>query len=143
MNFNGAGGIIFDVILKLYIAVLFVITICSLGNRPQGSKMTYGLAILLFGFCNVIALWCAGYTVYMAVPHTLDGWSRFGELIQTNSTFRDIVISLAATYGLYLFSSFIHFEPWHMFTSFIREYRCIGHVSPYLTFCCRVYVLPP
>jgi chitin synthase len=121
MNFNGAGGIIFDVILKLYIAVLFVITICSLGNRPQGSKMTYGVAILLFGICNIIALWCAGYTVYMAVPHTLDGWSRFGDLIQTNATFRDIVISLAATYGLFLFSSFIHFEPWHMFTSFLRE----------------------
>lgn len=31
------------------------------------------------------------------------------------------VISLAATYGLYFIGSFMHFEPWHMFTSFIRE----------------------
>ena len=123
MNLNGAGGIIFDVILRLYLAILFVVTICSLGNRPQGSKMTYGAAILLFGLCNIIALWCAGYTVYMAVPHTLDGWKRFGDLVQDNATFRDIVISLAATYGLYFFSSFIHFEPWHMFTSFARECR--------------------
>jgi hypothetical protein len=42
-------------------------------------------------------------------------------LISTNAAFRDIVISLAATYGLYFFSSFLHFEPWHMFTSFIRK----------------------
>ncbi|KAJ2863680.1 hypothetical protein FB639_005264, partial [Coemansia asiatica] len=34
--------------------------------------------------------------------------------------FRDIVISMAATYGLYFFSSFLYFEPWHMFTSFIQ-----------------------
>ena len=45
---------------------------------------------------------------------------RFHSLIQTNATFRDIVISLVATYGLYLISSLMHFEPWHMFTSFIQ-----------------------
>jgi chitin synthase len=116
----GAGKSVFDVFLKLYIALLFVITVCSLGNRPQGSKWTYILAIVLFGVCNIITLWCAGFTVYLAVPHTLEGWENFGEIIQTNQTFREIVISLAATYGLYLISSFMHFEPWHMFTSFIQ-----------------------
>ena len=41
-------------------------------------------------------------------------------LVQTNATFRDIVISLVATYGLYFISSFMYFEPWYMFTSFIQ-----------------------
>lgn len=41
-------------------------------------------------------------------------------LIENNTTFREIVISLAATYGLYFFASFIHLEPWHMFTSFAQ-----------------------
>ena len=41
-------------------------------------------------------------------------------LIKTNAAFRDIVISLAATYGLYFIGSFMHFEPWHMFTSFLQ-----------------------
>ncbi|KAG8819696.1 Chitin synthase, class 2, partial [Serendipita sp. 401] len=54
MGVDGAGLIIFDVFLKLYIALLFVVTVCSLGNRPQGSN------------------------------------------------------------------SFLHFEPWHMFTSFLQ-----------------------
>lgn len=30
--------------------------------------------MILFGFCAVITLWCAGYTVYLAVPHTIAGW---------------------------------------------------------------------
>ena len=31
---------------ELYIAVVFVVTIDSLRNRPQGSKLTYGAAII-------------------------------------------------------------------------------------------------
>ncbi|KAL5519166.1 CHS2 [Sanghuangporus vaninii] len=116
----GAGAKVFEVVLKLYIALLFIMTVCSLGNRPQGSKWIYVAAIFLFGVCNIVTLWCAGWTVYLAVPHTLDGWKNFGTLVQDNETFRDIVISLAATYGLYFISSFMHFEPWHMFTSFLQ-----------------------
>ncbi|KIJ46535.1 glycosyltransferase family 2 protein [Sphaerobolus stellatus SS14] len=117
---KGAGKEVFQVILKLYIGLIFVVVVCSLGNRPQGSKWTYMLAIVLFGFVNVITLWCAGWTVYLAVPHTLAGWKDFGGLVENNAAFREIVISLAATYGLYFVSSFMHFEPWHMFTSFLQ-----------------------
>ncbi|KAH7107091.1 glycosyltransferase family 2 protein [Auriculariales sp. MPI-PUGE-AT-0066] len=117
---KGVGHDIFEVVLKVYIGTLFLIVICSLGNRPQGSKWMYVFAIVLFGICNIITLWCAAFTVYLSVPHTLSEWGNFGDLITKNATFRDIVISLAATYGLYLFSSIIHFEPWHMFTSFIQ-----------------------
>ncbi|KAL1713663.1 glycosyltransferase family 2 protein [Schizophyllum commune] len=117
---TGAGKTVFEVILKLYIALLFVVLVCSLGNRPQGSKWTYIFCIVLFGFCNIITLWCAAYTVYLAVPHSVAGWSDFPNLISTNATFREIVISLAATYGLYFTSSFLHFEPWHMFTCFLQ-----------------------
>ncbi|KAG8890885.1 Chitin synthase, class 2 [Tulasnella sp. 332] len=62
---KGAGAIVFEFILKLYIGLIFMILVCSLGNRPQA-------------------------------------------------------ISLLATYGLYFISSFMHFEPWHMFTSFLQ-----------------------
>ncbi|ETW86853.1 glycosyltransferase family 2 protein [Heterobasidion irregulare TC 32-1] len=116
----GAGKDVFEVFLKLYIALLFVVTVCSLGNRPQGSKWTYSVAMILFGLCNVITLWCAGYTIYLAVPHNVDGWKNFPKLVETNKTLRELVISIAATYGLYFIASFMHFEPWHMFTCFIQ-----------------------
>jgi len=35
-------------------------------------------------------------------------------------TFRNIVISLLSTYGLYLIGSLLHGQPWHMITSFIQ-----------------------
>ncbi|KAF8665496.1 hypothetical protein AX16_000511 [Volvariella volvacea WC 439] len=117
---HGAGKNVFEVFLNLYIGVLFVVLVCSLGNRPQGSKWTYASAMVLFGFCNIITTWCAGYTVYLAVPHTAEGWSNFPELIRTNRTLQEIAIALLATYGLYFISSFMHFEPWHMFTSFAQ-----------------------
>jgi len=37
--------------------------------------------MILFGLCNIITLWCAGYTVYLAVPHTFDGWKEFPEYV--------------------------------------------------------------
>ncbi|KAJ3550612.1 hypothetical protein NM688_g5031 [Phlebia brevispora] len=117
---RGAGQYVFEVFLKLYIGLIFIVTVCSLGNRPQGSKWIYSICILLFGLCAAITIWCAAWTVYLAVPHTAAGWANFGELVKTNTTLRDIVISLVATYGLYLIGSIMHLEPWHMFTSFIQ-----------------------
>lgn len=81
MGVNGIGSTIFDILLKLYIAVLFVVVVCSLGNRPQGSKYTYGTSMILFGICNVIGLWCAGYTVYVAAPKTVAEWQQFGQYV--------------------------------------------------------------
>jgi len=117
---NGAGKSIFEVFLNLYIGILFVVLVCSLGNRPQGSKWAYTISMILFGLCNIITTWCAAYTVYLAVPHSIEGWKHFPELIKTSATLQQIFIALLATYGLYFISSFMHFEPWHMFTSFIQ-----------------------
>lgn len=76
---SGAGPEVFEVVLKVYIGTLFLVVVCSLGNRPQGSKWTYVFSIVLFGLCNVITLWCAGYTVYLAVPKTLKEWKNIGK----------------------------------------------------------------
>jgi chitin synthase len=37
-----------------------------------------------------------------------------------------------ATYGLYLISSLMHFEPWHMFTSFIQYMFFLPSCASYL-----------
>ncbi|KAF4611403.1 hypothetical protein D9613_004178 [Agrocybe pediades] len=117
---RGAGKAVFEVFLNLYIGLLFLVLVCSLGNRPQGSKWAYTIAMVLFGLCSIITTWCAGYTVYLVVPHTVAGWKDFPELFKTNKTLQQTVIALLATYGMYFISSFIHLEPWHMFTSFIQ-----------------------
>lgn len=75
--------------------------------------------------CASYRRWMEGLPSVCCVSHHVtlekgDAYGAFSSLVETNATFRDIVISLAATYGLYLFGSIIHLEPWHMFTSFIQ-----------------------
>lgn len=41
-------------------------------------------------------------------------------LLEGNKALQQLVISIAATYGLYFIASFMHLEPWHMFTSFAQ-----------------------
>jgi chitin synthase len=38
----------------------------------------------------------------------------------SNAVFLDLIVSLGSTYILYFVASFMFFEPWHMFTSFIQ-----------------------
>nr|ODN91689.1 chitin synthase [Cryptococcus depauperatus CBS 7855] len=117
--FHGAGDEIFQVFNKLYIGLIFVVLVCSLGNRPQGSNYMYTICILMFAVCQGILLYCAGWTVYQTVPHTSKGWTDVSGLFH-NKTFVQLALSLMATYGLYLISSILYFEPWHMITSFIQ-----------------------
>ena len=35
----GAGKFVFEIFLNLYIGLLFVVLVCSLGNRPQVSNL--------------------------------------------------------------------------------------------------------
>ncbi|EIW68279.1 hypothetical protein TREMEDRAFT_69288 [Tremella mesenterica DSM 1558] len=117
--FGGAGDDVFQIFNKVYIGLIFVVLVCSLGNRPQGSKFMYTLCIVLFAVCQGILLYCAGWTVYQSVPHTAAGWSDVDALFH-NRTFVSLALSLLATYGLYLISSLLYFEPWHMLTSFFQ-----------------------
>ncbi|CAJ0759201.1 6213_t:CDS:2 [Entrophospora sp. SA101] len=121
--FRGFGDELFDIVRSLYIMVIVTIFISSMGNRPQGSKLIYTLCIVLFALIMATMLYCAGYTVYLSVIK--DNTINFKKLQSikealSKAAFRDIVISLASTYGLYFFSSFIHGEPWHMITCLVQ-----------------------
>lgn len=107
----GLTGIhIANVILNyFYLGLLMACFILALGNRPQGSKWFYTLAMV--GFAII--------TVYMTIAAFLLAFKGLDELSQekkgvlgladffTNAIFRNIVLSLVATLGLYLFASLI------------------------------------
>ena len=58
--------------------------------------------MILFGLCNCVTLWCAGWTIYLALPHTVAGWEDFPKLVETNKTLQELVISIAASVDLVL-----------------------------------------
>jgi chitin synthase len=114
--FGGHGDELFDIVRSLYIMVIVTIFICSIGNRPQGSKTIYLLCIILFAVIMATMLYCAGYTVFLSVKDVNFKSIANLKIALQSAEFRDIVMSLAATYGLYFGTSLLHGEPWHMIT---------------------------
>ncbi|CAI2181958.1 6510_t:CDS:2 [Funneliformis geosporum] len=107
-----------ELIKAIYGIVLLTIFISSMGNRPQGSKWLYMACIILFGVIMIVILYCGAYTVFLALKDT--NIDQFPAKFQI-AEFRNIMLSISATYGLYTFASLIHGEPWHMITSLFQS----------------------
>ncbi|KDQ16092.1 glycosyltransferase family 2 protein [Botryobasidium botryosum FD-172 SS1] len=112
-----------NVILNyLYLGLLTMCYLLSLGNRPQGSKWPYTAAMIGFALITVYMTFAAFFLAVKGLENvaSVEGRPIVFSDIFTNSIFRDIVISLVATLGLYVIASLLFFEPWHMITSFIQ-----------------------
>ncbi|KZV86456.1 glycosyltransferase family 2 protein [Exidia glandulosa HHB12029] len=118
------GGIkIANIILEyFYLGLLVLCFLLALGNRPQGSKWGYTLAMIGFAVVTCYMTFSAFFLAFKGVENIADVEGRPLDVndIFKNAIFRNIVISLLATVGLYLIASLLFFEPWHMITSFIQ-----------------------
>ncbi|ORY52914.1 hypothetical protein BCR33DRAFT_675086 [Rhizoclosmatium globosum] len=108
-----------------YIVSMVLLFVLSLGNRPQGAKVTYLIIMILFALIMAVMLYLGVFSVYAVILYAIAQYQVHKDqnmffFLWNLSLFRDIVMSLAATYGLYFISSFLYFEPWHMFTSFLQ-----------------------
>lgn len=81
--------------------------------------------MVLFGLFMVYMLFAAAFLTYHGIQQVLGlmkiqaGTSSVSVLLG-NGTFRDIVLSLGTTIGLYIVISLLYFQPWHMITSFAQ-----------------------
>ncbi|GAA6023527.1 hypothetical protein JCM11491_005529 [Sporobolomyces phaffii] len=116
--FGGHGQDVISVANGLFISTIGVTIVCALGNKPSGSRWWYIFVIVIFAALFVIAAYCTVWTVYLQLREIKD-WSDYSALF-SDSGFRDIVLALAATYGLYILSSILHYDPWHLVTSFLQ-----------------------
>ncbi|PCH40454.1 glycosyltransferase family 2 protein [Wolfiporia cocos MD-104 SS10] len=114
----------FNLILNLfYLGLLIMCYLLSLGNRPQGSKWGYTIAIIGFAFITIYMTVAAFFLAFKGVENIIEAKGHgpiTASTLFSNSIFRDIVISILSTYGLYILASLVHFEPWHMITSFLQ-----------------------
>ncbi|KAI1316770.1 Chitin synthase, class 1 [Mortierella claussenii] len=123
---NDVGFWIFTITRYIYILLIIAQFIMSMGNRPQGSNWAYKSSMAFFAILMGYMLFGAGYMTVNGINHVQDEISKEGSgestssLYFQNAMFRNTVISLASTYGLYFFASFLFLEPWHMFHSFIQ-----------------------
>ncbi|KAG0200967.1 Chitin synthase, class 1 [Mortierella sp. GBA30] len=123
---NSAGFWIFTISRYIYILLIIAQFIMSMGNRPQGSNWAYKSSMGFFAILMGYMLFGAGYMTVAGINGVKDEIAKGGSgqsttaLYFQNAMFRNTVISLGSTYGLYFFASFLFLEPWHMFHSFLQ-----------------------
>lgn len=118
----GPGKVLSVVFLWMYCACIVSIFVLSFGNRPKGTQLFYIIVVIFFAVLMAYLLFAAIYISVKSVTYTLcmNDNRLTVALVFGNPLFRDLVVSLMSTYALYFVSSFLFFEPWHMFTSFLQ-----------------------
>ncbi|OBZ91077.1 Chitin synthase 1 [Choanephora cucurbitarum] len=123
---NGWGVRVFEFFKYVYAFLLFVVFICSMGNRPQGSKYLFMICLVGFALIMCYMLFCSSWLIYKGIQLAAErnNWTsntttNFG-LAMSDPGLRNIVVSLGSTYGVYFVSSFLHRQPFHMLTSFLQ-----------------------
>lgn len=108
-TFNIKGiSVVNTIVQYIYLATLVACFIFSLGNRPQGGKWKYMTASIIF----------AVLTLYMMIAAVFCFVHAIGNL--DNAVYAQMVVSLLSTYGVYLISSCIALDPFHLLTSFLQ-----------------------
>jgi chitin synthase len=87
-----------------------------MGNRPQGFKALYMIAMGLFAIVMGIMLGISLLASYQGLSQKMFTISASSK----ESNFALLLLALVTTYGVYFGASFMYREPWHMFTSFMQ-----------------------
>ncbi|KAI9249437.1 chitin synthase-domain-containing protein [Phascolomyces articulosus] len=114
------GELLSEILRYGYLFVIVVVFICSMGNRPQVSKWLFTACLVAFSIIMIYMLAMSGWLVSLGIRESVTNTTNEnnGELtvskLMENEVFRNIIISLMTTWGLYLVSSFLYLQPWHM-----------------------------
>ncbi|CAE6466429.1 unnamed protein product [Rhizoctonia solani] len=92
-----------------YLGMLVMCYLLALGNRPQGSKLGYTMSFIGFAFITIYMTFAAFFLAVKSVQdisRDKQGALTFGDFF-TNTIFRNVVLSIAATLGLYIVASLL------------------------------------
>ncbi|BGP17939.1 hypothetical protein JCM10213_003947 [Rhodosporidiobolus nylandii] len=89
-----------------YMGAVISCFVLSMGNRPKAAKWKYMTVMIVFSATTAYMFAAAGFCAYHAFKNAGD-----------SVLMAQVVISLAATYGVYILSSLIALDPWHLVTS--------------------------
>lgn len=116
----GTPGTILSVVFQWFYGVCLVACfVLSLGNRPAGSGKLYTAMVIFWCIIMIYLTFAAVFISVVAVQQQIKNGFSISAIFQ-NKVFFSLVVSLLSTYGLWLISSLLMFDPWHMVTSFIQ-----------------------
>ncbi|PVH15974.1 uncharacterized protein CXQ87_003834 [Candidozyma duobushaemuli] len=120
LNF-APGNVLSVIFLWLYLASIVTTFVLSFGNKPKGTEKFYIVIVVFFAILMAYMIFAAIFMAVNAITQIYQDNSGVSvSLFFKNSQFRDLVVATASTYALYFIASFMYFEPWHMFTSFVQ-----------------------
>ncbi|KPV74975.1 glycosyltransferase family 2 protein [Rhodotorula graminis WP1] len=104
----------------IYLGFLALQVILALGNRPKAEKRAYTISIAVFAFFSL-------YLIVCTVVLTIKAFCPIGSLLAKSdsgnvsvflgSTYGPIFAGIAGTFGVYIISSLLYLEPWHLLHS--------------------------
>ncbi|KAG9316580.1 glycosyltransferase family 2 protein [Chiua virens] len=113
----------FNAIVQFFLASIIVACfLMSMGNKPRAARLKYKLA----------SVFMAILMVYLLIASVLCGIAS-----ATQAGGSVVLFSVAVTYGVYVLSSLLAFDPWHILTSFMQyllltpTYVCILTIYAY------------
>ncbi|KAG6372305.1 chitin synthase-domain-containing protein [Boletus reticuloceps] len=96
----------FNEIVQYFLAsIIIACFLMSLGNKPRAARLKYKLA----------SIFLAVLMVYLIIASVLCGIAAAS---QTGGSV--VLLSIAVTYGVYILSGLLAFDPWHLLTSFVQ-----------------------
>jgi len=104
----------------IYLGLLALQFILALGNRPKGERMAYLLTLIVYAILSLYLIICSIYlTVKSFASLDFKSQPTFGDKFAylVSGTSGVLLAALVATFGIYLFSSLLYRDPWHIFTS--------------------------
>ncbi|KAE8212026.1 hypothetical protein CF327_g4281 [Tilletia walkeri] len=100
---------LFNVVVQyIYLGTVVACFIFAMGNRPQGSKWKYLAAVIIFALLTIYMM-TAAILCFVRAVHNVH-----------NAIYAQMVVSVLATYGVYLIASLISCDPLHLLTSFVQ-----------------------
>lgn len=87
----------------------------------------FTISVLAYAVIMAYTLFAGVWLSYQSILDAMDtsewdqdSWATNLTLLFVEPGFRSVLISAVSTYGLYIISSIIHHDPWHMITSFVQ-----------------------
>ena len=117
--FHGYCESIYPALEGLYIVSIIIVIVASLGNRPQSSKWIFIVCMWLFAIIMASMIYASGFNIYLNIMQIKENWQGIQTIIKFSAS-RDLLIAFASTFGIYLISSILYLDPWHIITSFVQ-----------------------
>ncbi|KAE9410457.1 glycosyltransferase family 2 protein [Gymnopus androsaceus JB14] len=111
----------------IYLAFLALQFILALGNRPKGERTAYTITLWVYAVLAVYLLVCSFWLTIRAfidIPNQIKA-DNGSILTLFEGPVGTLIAAMLSTFGIYIVSSFLYRDPWHMFSSF-PQYLCLA-----------------